>query len=114
MVPVVHGPTEKATYLQAAPSSSFIFVGDFENLKQLAEYLIMLDQNEEEYLKYFNWKRDYVVDNVVYFQTAWCSLCTKLYEQQDSGRKLIPSVHSWWFGSSKSTFKRNKFCKKVA
>ena len=45
-----------ANYTTRAPPKSYINVLDFENPKQLAEFLIQLANDEEEYQSYFWWK----------------------------------------------------------
>ncbi|KAK5581057.1 hypothetical protein RB653_001085 [Dictyostelium firmibasis] len=42
--------------LKYLPYKSFIFVGDFESVEELANYLKYLDQNQEEYNKYHAWR----------------------------------------------------------
>jgi hypothetical protein len=42
------------------PPGSSINVRDFTTVKELADYLTMLSQNESAYMEYFNWKQDYV------------------------------------------------------
>jgi len=66
MVPVVHGPSRE-TYERLLPPHSFIHVGDFPTLKDLAEYILHLDKNEEEYRKYFRWKVTQTIDPIYYF-----------------------------------------------
>lgn len=51
-VPVVWGAT-KQDYVTSAPPGSFIFAEDFETPRHLVDYLKQLDQNDDEYLKYF-------------------------------------------------------------
>ena len=55
MVPVVMGghPND---YRAAAPENSFIHVEDFESPQVLAQYLQYLNENDNEYNKYFEWK----------------------------------------------------------
>nr|CAH04970.1 alpha3-fucosyltransferase [Ciona savignyi] len=57
MVPVVWGPT-KEDVLAVAPIDSFIHTDDFESPAKLTEYLQFLDQNDDEYRKYFRWRED--------------------------------------------------------
>ena len=45
-----------ANYTSRAPPKSYINVLDFENPKKLAEFLIELANDEEEYQSYFWWK----------------------------------------------------------
>lgn len=51
-LPVVWGAT-KEDYAAIAPPGSYIFAEDFETPQKLIDYLRFLDQNDEEYLKYF-------------------------------------------------------------
>ena len=53
IVPVVMGG---ADYKHFAPPKSYIDVADFESPEQLANFLLKLDKDEEEYLSYFWWK----------------------------------------------------------
>lgn len=110
MVPVVHGP-RKADYLKHAPDHSFIHVEDFPDLKELADYLVHLDENDEEYLAYFQWREDFVMDKVYYFQRAWCSLCKKLHEDKTKSSQLYSSIHDWWF--YKGDVKKKEICRDV-
>ena len=41
-----------ADYSQVAPRKSYIDTRDFSSAKELAEYLIFLDNNEQERLRY--------------------------------------------------------------
>ena len=43
-------------YEKASPFHSYIHVDDFDSPKELAEYLKMLDQDDEKYNEYFKWK----------------------------------------------------------
>ena len=58
LVPVVMGG---ADYKALAIPGSYINVMDFPSIKKLAEYLIFLDQNDDEYNRYFEWKKYYKV-----------------------------------------------------
>ena len=49
----------KSTYTKVAPPNSFIHVDDYDSPEHLAEYLHMLDNNDELYNKYFDWMADY-------------------------------------------------------
>ena len=54
MVPIVMG-ADKDDYARLAPANSYIHVYDFPSPQKLAEYLIFLDKNDEEYNKFFAW-----------------------------------------------------------
>jgi hypothetical protein len=82
-VPVVIGPDNIDDF---APSDrSIINVNDFKSPKELAEYLNYLDQHDEEYEKYLEWKKtgpqqsfwDVVDVNNIHSQ---CRLCLKIHD----------------------------------
>lgn len=80
IVPVVYGG---ANYDLIAPPKSYINANDFKTVKDLANYLIYLAENPEEYIKYFWWKKFYkVVDS-----EPFCSLCTLLHGNNFGERK---------------------------
>ena len=77
------------------PPHSYINALDFKSVKHLADYLIQLDENEEEYLKYFEWKKDYeMVGN-----DGYCKVCKRLLQQRrgvpSEKYKRHQSIHHW-------------------
>ena len=56
IVPVVMGG---ADYVRAAPPGSYIDARDFKSPKELADRLVELAEDEEQYLQYFWWKEHY-------------------------------------------------------
>ena len=70
-VAVVMGGVNYAALL---PPFSYIDVSDFKTAKELANYLLYLDTNTEEYLKYFEWKKTWFVD----YRPPLCALCEAL------------------------------------
>ncbi|KRZ97204.1 Structural maintenance of chromosomes protein 1A, partial [Trichinella sp. T8] len=56
VVPIV--PSRKI-YENLAPPNSFIAADDFPNPQALADYLHFLSKNLDDYLKYFDWKKEY-------------------------------------------------------
>jgi len=91
MVPVTFGLGD---YAEVAPAGSYINALDFPTVKALTNYLIHLDRNDEDYLKYFHWKLDYELISVR-FQDAFCSLCLKLWEPLRFTQE-ITNVNDWW------------------
>ena len=107
-VPVVKGsPTSR----DWAPSNhSIILIDDFKSPKELAEYLLYLDKNDEEYMKYLEYKNtgitndrlakamkerewkvtisDYSDKNMV--ESYECFVCDKVHERQRKEREGIP------------------------
>lgn len=91
-VVIVMGATN---YTQVAPPRSFINVMDHAGPKELADYLLKLDQNDDMYLSYFWWKQYYTVKygNDVQHQ-AFCRLCDKLHEKNEPA-KSYADLHDW-------------------
>ncbi|OXA54407.1 Alpha-(1,3)-fucosyltransferase C [Folsomia candida] len=89
IIPVVFGAGD---YASISPRHSHIDVRDFSSVRKLAEYLIYLDSNEEEYVKYFWWKKYYRVRQT----DGWCKLCYKLKDKEKSVRQIIPDLEGWY------------------
>lgn len=93
MVPVVYGGgiDDQMDYLAVEPKKSFIDARKFKSPKELANYLIYLDKNDDEYFKYFEWKAMYQVEFEDYpeeYRLGWCNLCQRLFEQMEKERKV--------------------------
>ena len=74
IVPVVLGGGNYSNRNLAVPGS-FINVMDFKTVKDLADYLVMLDRNDTAYNEYFSWKDLYYVD----VPPSWtCQMCAML------------------------------------
>ncbi len=96
-------------YKYAAPSPhSYIHVEDFSSVKELANYLTFLDQNDDLYNEYFTWKGTGEIVNG--HTDLFCRFCAFLYYSdfhpppkwsQDSFRWLEvnpclkPGQHFW-------------------
>lgn len=82
-------------YERAAPYRSYIHVDEFASAKELAEYLNILDKNDELYNSYFKWKGTGEFINT-YF---WCRVCSLLHDEQSLARpKWYEDVNEWWRG----------------
>lgn len=90
IVPVVYGYGD---YSELAPPNSVINTANFKTIEQLANYLTHLSQNPAEYLKYFEWKKDYIV-NTNLKNYVLCDLCKKLHG--DDEVKIYKDLNSWW------------------
>ncbi|CAL8090481.1 unnamed protein product [Orchesella dallaii] len=90
LVPVVYGGGD---YSSIAPPNSYINAKDYDSPKALAERLIYLDKNPNDYLKYFKWKLKYEVHP----GDGWCNLCSQL---KKSKLNWVSKVHrnlwKWW------------------
>ena len=78
VVPIVLGG---ANYTKLAIPGSYINVLDFKTVKDLADYLHYLDQNNTAYNEYFKWRQKY--------QRVWlndfCSFCEVLSSDSPKG-----------------------------
>jgi len=74
VVPVVMG----SNYDGLAIPGSFIDVNDFGSIKELAEYLLYLDKNDDAYNKYFPYKTQYING----IGDIYCSICEKLNSKE--------------------------------
>lgn len=92
ILPIVMGARPE-DYKRAAPPHSYIHVEDFESPKLLAEYLHKLDQNDDLYNEYFQWKGTGQFINT-YF---WCRLCA-LAHDVDNSPAPFDDVEKWWRG----------------
>lgn len=103
VVPVVYGG---ANYSRFAPPYSYINANDFKTPKSLANYLIYLDNNPKEYMKYFWWKKYYkVVDS-----KKFCDLCARLNNPSQREKvQFYDNIEEWWFGHSCYPNSRIKF-----
>ena len=83
-----HGHHEKI-----APIHSFINAAHFENMRALADYLILLDRNDTLYNEYFWWKPYFKVRNGD--NHAMCHLCASL-RNKTFPNKIYTDMSNWW------------------
>ncbi|KAK7073971.1 Alpha-(1,3)-fucosyltransferase 7 [Halocaridina rubra] len=80
-------------YARQAPERSYIHVDDFESPKDLADFLHLLDQNDDLYNEYFRWKGTGEFINT-YFM---CRLCSMLHDE--GHQQHYEDINIWWRGS---------------
>ena len=79
-----------------APPHSYIDVRDFKSPKHLAEYLLYLDKNDDEYMSYFKWKKYFIWEHSAWFvREVFCDFCQYLFE--DNLRPKITQNFTKWF-----------------
>ncbi|XP_049817414.1 alpha-(1,3)-fucosyltransferase C-like [Aethina tumida] len=99
IIPIVYGNNN---YSEVAPPHSVIDVRNFKNVSSLMEYVKYLDENVDEYLKYFEWKKSFILNR----QSPVCELCKKLNEPIN--QKVYSDLKLWWHGD-----KNNKICEQL-
>ncbi|XP_040181070.1 3-galactosyl-N-acetylglucosaminide 4-alpha-L-fucosyltransferase FUT3-like [Rana temporaria] len=92
-VPVVLGTTRK-NYERFLPGEAFIHVDDFPSAKDLADYLFQLDNDDERYKNYFNWRSLYRVRRETGWDNHYCKACRALRQAPDY--QIIPSLEKWF------------------
>jgi alpha-1,3-fucosyltransferase len=90
-VPIVMGG---ADYKRLAPPYSYINVKDFGSPKELAEYIFLLDNSDELYAKYFDWKKRYLIK--MPYNYGLCELC-RMAHDEDLPPKTYQDIKKWWF-----------------
>ncbi|XP_005988090.3 4-galactosyl-N-acetylglucosaminide 3-alpha-L-fucosyltransferase FUT5-like [Latimeria chalumnae] len=92
-VPVVIGPPRE-NYEKFVPSNSFIHINDFKSPEELAKHLKFLDQNEEEYKKYFNWREYMEVQFNEWPRKHYCKACEFL--RQNKFYRTVRNLRNWY------------------
>ncbi|XP_036433798.1 4-galactosyl-N-acetylglucosaminide 3-alpha-L-fucosyltransferase 9-like [Colossoma macropomum] len=92
-VPVVIGPP-RDNYEEFIPKDAFIHVDDFRTPKDLAEYLKVIDQNEEMYKGYFAWRKHFVA-KVGHPEEHACRTCE--YIRVNRNYRVSKNINKWYF-----------------
>ncbi len=85
IIPIVYEVHDH--YDKIAPPHSFINAAKFENMKQLADYLILLDNNDTLYNEYFWWKPHFEVKYCTSMSTMASVICVPLFTTRLYHRK---------------------------
>lgn len=99
-VPVVLGSTRE-NYEQFIPPDAFIHVNDFPNPKSLAEFLLFLDQNDNEYMRYFEWRKHFTATpHLLTVQKQFlhpvCLACDYISKNHDYN--VVNDLYNWYSG----------------
>ncbi|KAM9786722.1 4-galactosyl-N-acetylglucosaminide 3-alpha-L-fucosyltransferase 9 [Syngnathus typhle] len=94
-VPVVLGPSRQ-NYENFVQGDAFIHVDDFASPKELADYLLLLDKNEEMYLRYFEWRRHFKVKISMFWAEHTCLACDYLRRHREY--KTVKNLDKWFWG----------------
>ena len=102
VIPIVmdlHG-----NYDRFAPPKSYINALDFPTVKELADYLNVLDKNDTLYNEYFWWKESYITEYSINIWTkkvlqpaarGYCELCSKLQDPNEPV-SIVKNLKKWW------------------
>ncbi|XP_051510818.1 4-galactosyl-N-acetylglucosaminide 3-alpha-L-fucosyltransferase 9-like [Myxocyprinus asiaticus] len=93
-VPITLGPARQ-NYENFVPGNAFIHVDDFLSPKELADYLLLLDKNEELYLQYFEWRKHFKVKLSYFWAEHTCRACD--YLQRHKEYKACNNLDSWFW-----------------
>ena len=75
-----------------APQKSYINALDFPSVKELADYLKLLDKEDDLYNEYFWWKKHYVSE---FSLRVLCGLCSKLHDSSNPV-SIYKNLTKWW------------------
>ena len=107
VVPIVQGPPRE-DYERVGPPNSFIHVDDFPSVQALADYIKLLDRDDNLYNRYFEWKKegsvvDVFVRHSLFNPNKMCGIFQRLYEDEintgNSTKRHMPDWEKWWLGS---------------
>lgn len=111
----------------SSPLRSYLHVDEFSSAKELAEYLHLLDKNDELYNSYFKWKSTGEFINTYFWYAIYlknatpsvdlishfllflyclkhnrCRVCAMLHDEESiSQPKWYEDVNDWWRGQGR-------------
>ena len=85
VVPIVRGA---GPYKDVLPANSYIDAADFSSPKDLADYLLKLDQNDNLYNEYFKAREKYICHNYYANSYNWpCAICQKVCALKEAKKR---------------------------
>ncbi|XP_061700650.1 4-galactosyl-N-acetylglucosaminide 3-alpha-L-fucosyltransferase 9-like [Syngnathoides biaculeatus] len=93
-VPVVLGASRE-DYENVIQGDAFIHVDDFASPKELADYILQLDKNEERYRRFFEWRRHFKVKRPVFWAEHACVACD--YLRRHRKYQVIQNLDKWFW-----------------
>uniref|UniRef100_A0A671R9N0 Fucosyltransferase n=1 Tax=Sinocyclocheilus anshuiensis TaxID=1608454 RepID=A0A671R9N0_9TELE len=86
-------------YERFLPKDAFIHVKDFSSPQKLAEHLLSLDKNVEEYKKNFQWRKHFEVKLVNHPQEHACCACQ--YTRTKKDYQVFGNLNKWYWDAIK-------------
>ena len=93
LVPVVFGASLQE-YTRIAPPNSFIHVDNFHSAKELANYLLSLDKDDDAYNKYLAWREKYELGRA---EDSMCAMCKVLHNKSYPAK--VHKMSDWYRAS---------------
>ncbi|NP_001096106.1 uncharacterized protein LOC100124609 [Danio rerio] len=93
-VPVALG-APRYIYERFVPKDAFIHVKDFSSPQKLAEHLLALDKNVDEYKKYFQWRKHFEIKLVDYPEEHACRACQYIRAKKDY--QVFRNLNNWYW-----------------
>ena len=87
-------------HARIAPPHSYINAADYESVRDLVNYLLLLDGNDTLYNEYFWWKKHYVTVGPEVNNQGMCRLCDLLHNSTIPSKTYQNMTH-WWDVQSK-------------
>ena len=88
MVPVVYGGLSSTDYSDVLPAHSYINIEDYNSPTQIAQTLQFLSDNPSEYMRYFEWKKNYVFQYKT-MEIEICNMCGYFHRTRNDPPKVI-------------------------
>lgn len=99
ILPIVMGARPE-DYELSAPYRSYIHVDEFASASELADYLHILDKDDQLYNSYFRWKGTGEFINTYY----WCRVCAALHNVEALRiPRWYTDINDWWRGAGVCT-----------
>ena len=88
-------------YAKLAPAKSYINALDFPSVKDLADYLKLVDSDDVLYNEYFEWKKHFGVARGIgpELYRGLCRLCSVLHEPIEPAA-IYHNLTKWWYSDS--------------
>ena len=93
MVPIVFGGKNASDYVGLFPPNAYIDARNFTSPKHLAEYLKVLDRDDDKYFAYHAWRTDYAVFEG--FGPSYCQICDALHNSKLAYPRTINWEEFW-------------------
>uniref|UniRef100_A0A0N4ZAZ2 Fucosyltransferase n=1 Tax=Parastrongyloides trichosuri TaxID=131310 RepID=A0A0N4ZAZ2_PARTI len=100
--PIIPIVLKRSIVEEYVPPKSFIAVDDFDNAKELADYLHTLIKDKKKYLSYFEWMKEYKVifldgqkHDIAERPWGFCQFCKMIHEKKQNVSRMT-NFTEWW------------------